>query len=117
MKVGTIDGASISLADRLAKILIGQRGSPAGRSMTIDNGVIIPQNPYQPKPEKADKGKPNGSCNRRACQRPGATWFNRGTQSYYCTDCAHMLNRDNPDTAEAGIVGLLCIPMAEQHKL
>lgn len=37
---------------------------------------------------KPDKGKMNGSCNRTACQRPGATWFNTSTRAYYCEPCA-----------------------------
>lgn len=46
---------------------------------------------------KADKGHPGGSCNREACQRPFAFWFNHGTQKYYCRDCAHAINRANPE--------------------
>jgi hypothetical protein len=34
------------------------------------------------------KGQLNGLCNRTACQRPGATWFNTSTRAYYCEDCA-----------------------------
>jgi hypothetical protein len=37
---------------------------------------------------KSDKGKLRGSCNRTACQRPGATWFNTSTRAYYCQPCA-----------------------------
>jgi hypothetical protein len=48
-------------------------------------------------PHKSDKGLKNGSCNREACQRPGATWFNRGTDRFYCEDCARLINRANPD--------------------
>ena len=45
--------------------------------------------------DKPDKGEFNGSCNRRVCQKPGATWLNHSTMRYYCTECAHMLNTDN----------------------
>jgi len=42
---------------------------------------------------KPDKGKWNGSCNRSACQRPGATWFNTSTRAYYCEPCARDISR------------------------
>lgn len=45
-------------------------------------------------PNKPDKGLFGGSCNRRACQRPGADWFNHSTRRYYCRSCAHTLNTD-----------------------
>jgi len=41
---------------------------------------------------KADKGFKNGSCNRTACQAPGASFFNRSTKMYYCADCAGAIN-------------------------
>lgn len=41
---------------------------------------------------KSDKGLKNGSCNRSACQQPGATWYNSGSRAYYCTKCAGMIN-------------------------
>lgn len=43
---------------------------------------------------KPDKGDYAGSCNRTACQRPGASWFNHSTRRYYCVDCAWELNND-----------------------
>jgi hypothetical protein len=54
---------------------------------------------------KADKGKMAGSCNRTACQEPGAVWWNRGSYAYYCYDCSRMLNRANQDFPE----GDLCV--------
>lgn len=41
---------------------------------------------------KADKGLKNGSCNREACQAPGANHFNRSTRLYYCAACAEKIN-------------------------
>lgn len=38
------------------------------------------------------KGVQGGNCNRTACQKPGATWFNRCTQAYYCRSCARLIN-------------------------
>lgn len=41
---------------------------------------------------KPDKGHHNGSCNRAACQKPGANWFNHSTRAYYCESCAEKIN-------------------------
>ncbi len=41
------------------------------------------------------KGTYQGNCNRTACQSPGAVWWNRGSYSWYCRECALMLNKDN----------------------
>jgi len=38
------------------------------------------------------KGVKNGNCNVTACQRPGATYYNKSTQAYYCADCAEAIN-------------------------
>lgn len=46
--------------------------------------------PHKPK----DKGFYLGSCNRSACLRPGAMWWNHGSHHYYCRNCAEMLNED-----------------------
>lgn len=46
-------------------------------------------------PDKSDKGKENGSCNRQACQAPNAIYFNQSTERYYCRDCARDINRAN----------------------
>jgi len=47
---------------------------------------------YEDPPLKADKGKYLGSCNRRACQKPGANWFNRTMNAHYCEPCAKLIN-------------------------
>jgi hypothetical protein len=41
------------------------------------------------------KGTENGNCNRTACQKPGATWFNHSTLKFYCPACASLLNEAN----------------------
>jgi hypothetical protein len=41
---------------------------------------------------QSDKGKKAGSCNRRACQKPGAVFYNRGSYAYYCRSCADLIN-------------------------
>lgn len=38
------------------------------------------------------KGMKDGNCNREACQKPGATWYNRGSYRYYCAACAKAIN-------------------------
>ena len=38
------------------------------------------------------KGAFDGLCNRNACLRPGARWFNEVTQAHYCEDCATQIN-------------------------
>ena len=42
---------------------------------------------------KADKGLLGGSCNRTACQAPGATWVNAGNGAHYCRSCTMEINR------------------------
>lgn len=62
------------------------------------NSYISKQIRYGDDPESSPtllKGKRNGNCNRTACQAPGAFWWNRGSHSWYCTDCALMLSRAN----------------------
>jgi hypothetical protein len=42
------------------------------------------------------KGKKGGDCNRTQCQAPGASSWNTGSLSWYCHECAVMLNEANP---------------------
>jgi hypothetical protein len=48
-----------------------------------------------------DKGKFMGSCNRSACLKPGAEWYNHSTQKYYCEACADWLNTDRFNRKDA----------------
>ncbi len=43
-------------------------------------------------PNKADKGKRLGSCNITRCQRPGAYWYNKVMDAWYCSECADGIN-------------------------
>lgn len=43
------------------------------------------------------KGLKGGNCNRTACQKPGAHYFNKGTDKYYCQECALLINRASID--------------------
>lgn len=45
-------------------------------------------------PDKADKGKESGSCNRARCQAPHAIWYNHGSYSWYCADCRRDIEFD-----------------------
>lgn len=45
-------------------------------------------------PEKPNKGKEGGACNRRACQAEPALWWNHGSYSWYCEDCAIQIGQD-----------------------
>lgn len=52
------------------------------------------------KPEDL-KGVKDGNCNRTACQKPGATWFNHSTRKWYCPECAQTLNNDSYNKFDA----------------
>lgn len=45
-------------------------------------------------PEKPNKGQEGGACNRRACQAEPALWWNHGSHSWYCEDCARDIGQD-----------------------
>lgn len=62
---------------------------------------------------KPDKGLRGGSCNRTACQAPGATWFNQSTRAYYCEGCARDINRYNRADAMQLYGTDLCLPEAK----
>lgn len=49
-------------------------------------------------PDKDDKGKEGGSCNRRRCQAAPALWYNHGSYSWYCKDCARDIWQANAGT-------------------
>lgn len=46
-------------------------------------------------PDKLDKGKENGSCNRSLCQSSPANWYNHGSFAWYCADCARDIGMDH----------------------
>jgi hypothetical protein len=65
-------------------------------------------------PDKQNKGKQGGACNRQLCQDEPANWWNRGSLSWYCAGCAHTLNTDpfNKRDAERLYGGPLCIEVS-----
>lgn len=45
--------------------------------------------------ERPLKGHWNGDCNRTACNKSPASYYNHSTQKYYCKECALMINEHN----------------------
>lgn len=45
-------------------------------------------------PDKPDKGKEGGSCNRTRCQCAPARWWNHESHSWYCDDCRVAIEFD-----------------------
>ena len=46
------------------------------------------------KVNKANKGVEGGACNRTRCQAEPALWYNHGSLSWYCEDCAAQIAFD-----------------------
>lgn len=46
-------------------------------------------------PDKPDKGKENGNCNRTRCQCAPARWYNHGSYAWYCDDCRSQIEFDS----------------------
>lgn len=46
-------------------------------------------------PDKPDKGKEDGSCNRSRCQATPAIWWNHGSHSWYCASCRRDIEFDS----------------------
>lgn len=45
-------------------------------------------------PSKPDKGLEGGACNRARCQAEPALFYNHGSHSWYCADCARDIGED-----------------------
>ena len=45
-------------------------------------------------PDKPNKGHEGGACNRSRCQAEPAHWYNHGSYSWYCGDCARDIGQD-----------------------
>lgn len=65
--------------------------------------------------EKPDKGLFMGACNRQACQKPGANWYNHSTRAYYCAECAGLINYPGGRADAMRLYGHLCCTEGE-HK-
>lgn len=46
-------------------------------------------------PDKPNKGRENGACNRTLCQAEPARWYNHGSHSWYCDDCRRDIGFDH----------------------
>lgn len=86
------DAQTLAEFQAIGRTLRPKRTSPPVK-VYVDDYTPIRSDPDL----KPDKGQKNGSCNRTACQKPLVrNWFNRSTRAYYCSNCAHELNRANP---------------------
>jgi hypothetical protein len=45
-------------------------------------------------PDKPNKGKEEGACNRQRCQAEPASFYNHGSFRWYCADCARDIGQD-----------------------
>ena len=45
-------------------------------------------------PDKPNKGKENGACNRQRCQAEPARWYNHGSGAWYCSTCRQDIEFD-----------------------
>ena len=57
-------------------------------------------------PDPKLKGKYLGNCNRTACQKPGAVFYNHSTREHYCPKCARLINDVNPEAMELMTMGV-----------
>ncbi len=62
-----------------------------------------------------EKGTYMGNCNRTACQKPGAEYYNHSTQKYYCEECAESINLANWKDAQRLFGHALCT--RSEHKI
>ena len=45
-------------------------------------------------PVPAERGAHGGLCGNSKCANAGADWYNRGSNLYYCDECARQINED-----------------------
>ncbi|RWH52261.1 MAG: hypothetical protein E5V72_01435 [Mesorhizobium sp.] len=65
-----------------------------GAPIVPDFEVKVPPHPQKYPDHKGHKGAVfGGICNRTACNREHAEFYNRGTYGYYCADDAIAINR------------------------
>lgn len=66
----------------------------------IKQGKTVKKIPKET-PAPDNKGVYNGRCNRSACLKPGANFYNWGSHAYYCASCARMLSVDPVNRMDA----------------
>lgn len=57
---------------------------------TLPNVFPVPTAPIHTRP----KGIEGGRCNRTACQKTPALWYNHGSLAWYCEECAIWIGQD-----------------------
>ncbi|KQQ32070.1 hypothetical protein ASF58_11055 [Methylobacterium sp. Leaf125] len=72
---------------------VARAGARARSAKAASTQTIVIGKPHEPPVIKADKGLLGGSCNRTACQAPGATWAEDANGPYYCRSCAWQISR------------------------
>lgn len=74
---------------------------------TPDTGDLHPRR-YPQHPDPAKGQVHGGECNRTACRRQRAVWWNTATYGFYCADCARGINI--PDA-------VICAPVKQKPAL
>lgn len=90
---------------------VARAGARARSAKAASTQTIVIGKPHEPPMIKADKGLLGGSCNRTACQAPGATWVNASNGAHYCRSCALEINRWAPLLDRRR----LCEPVEPRH--
>lgn len=89
---------SIDFATRFAQQSARIRSTPlTAKQIKPIMGFDIETGGLDKEPDPALKGVYGGNCNRVACQKPGAGFYNHSTRKYYCGRCADMINAHNHD--------------------
>jgi hypothetical protein len=89
-----IPSSKTSLKQQLGRVKVAKHSAFQSYGGYTEDQVVArgARSLFEDPPLKADKGKKAGSCNRRACQKPGAVFYNRGSYAYYCRSCADLIN-------------------------
>lgn len=66
---------------------------------------------------KSTKGEIGGICNRTACQKQGADWFNHSTVKFYCEECALLINEANQAEAHRIFGHELCCKHEPEERI
>ena len=88
--------AYTTIKGKLVRVKNGQIGSKTISETIRDN--------VEEEKKKKMKGGRGLNCNRTACQKPPATYYNSSTRAWYCESCANMIDEWSIRQGEA----LLC---------
>ncbi len=67
----------------------------SGTAPTEEKDLMYGKMNTVPTPPPLVKGALHGLCNRVACQKPGANYYNHSTREHYCEECAELINHHN----------------------